>query len=273
MKKIEKKENKKSFFARLKKRFNNQEISDIHFAYTLAKRLHKKQKRDNGERYFEHLRRCVLILVDELKIYDVDFIIILLLHDAIEDCPWFMSWFIRLSIRYYFGKKIANSVKALSKPKVWLFLGLKKLRNWYYFRHVKKSHLIIKLFKLIDRLDNMRTIWGCSPAKQWRKIKETEKYFFDYLEDVRKKYPKEAAYLEKELLAALARAKKSLKREEKVKKQKTTKEPRPHSWHNGFQSVISLLISLILSPSLLFSAKKQLKEEAENKECYPYSDF
>ncbi|MDD5290440.1 MAG: HD domain-containing protein [Patescibacteria group bacterium] len=195
-----------SFFKRLEKKFSREDLARINYAYTTAKRVHEKQKRDSGERYFEHLRRCVLILVDELKFYDADFIIILLFHDTFEDCPWY----VRLFIRFYFGKKIALAIKDLSKPKLIFFLGSKKLRDQYYFWHLKKAGSITKLRKTIDRLDNMRTIWGCAPAKQRRKIEETEKYFFRYLEDIRKEYPREATHLEQELRLALAQAKKSL---------------------------------------------------------------
>lgn len=84
-------ENKDSFFKRLEPTLATSSLLDVKLAYTLAKFSHRAQFRkeidNNGHqvRYFEHLRRVALILIDELEIIDPVIIISALLHDGIED--------------------------------------------------------------------------------------------------------------------------------------------------------------------------------------------
>ena len=87
-------------------------------AYQDAKYAHgyENQKRDNGERYFEHPRRVALIVMRELEIYDPDMIIAALLHDTVEDTFSFGSKdeaYDRIKSDY--NQRVATFVVALSK--------------------------------------------------------------------------------------------------------------------------------------------------------------
>jgi (p)ppGpp synthase/HD superfamily hydrolase len=84
-------ENKASFFARLEPRLAPSELVKVRAAYYLAKYGHRAQvrKETDGQgnllRYFEHVRRVAIILMDEADCYDPDLICTALLHDALED--------------------------------------------------------------------------------------------------------------------------------------------------------------------------------------------
>ena len=73
-------ENKESFQNRIRPYFSPTDQLDIKLAYVLAKFGHRAQFRKeevNGKplRYFEHVRRTAIILMDDMKIMDRDMII------------------------------------------------------------------------------------------------------------------------------------------------------------------------------------------------------
>jgi (p)ppGpp synthase/HD superfamily hydrolase len=83
-------ENKLSFQNRIQSYFSPSIQLDVKLAYCLAKFGHRAQLRKElvegkPTRYFEHVRRVSIILMDEMKIMDRDMIIAALLHDSIED--------------------------------------------------------------------------------------------------------------------------------------------------------------------------------------------
>lgn len=141
-------ENKKSFFIRLEPILAPSDIVKIRGAYYLAKYGHRAQVRKeldlNGNklRYFEHVRRTAIILMDEVNCFDPDLICSALLHDSIEDTEDLDS----LIIESFFGKKVAQIVRILTnKPK-----------EGYYDR-LELNHDAL-LIKLCDRLDNLRSL-------------------------------------------------------------------------------------------------------------------
>src|SRR5574339_1101763 len=84
-------ENKVTFQARVQPYFSPSDQLDVKLAYCLAKFGHRAQVRKEliagkPTRYFEHVRRVAIILMDEMKIIDRDMIIAALLHDSLEDC-------------------------------------------------------------------------------------------------------------------------------------------------------------------------------------------
>ena len=86
-------ENKESFKNRIAPFFGTYDLLDLQLAYYLSKYGHRGNLRqelnEEGKplRYFEHVRRVSLILMDEMQIMDRNMIISALLHDSIEDCP------------------------------------------------------------------------------------------------------------------------------------------------------------------------------------------
>jgi (p)ppGpp synthase/HD superfamily hydrolase len=170
-------ENKETFRARLRPYFSPSVQLDIQLAYTLAKFGHRAQTRKeltDGKptRYFEHVRRVSLVLMDEMKIMDRDMIIAAILHDAIEDCQDLTPEL----LEHCFGSEVVTMIKLLSKaPKEGYIIRLGNCKNW-------KALAI----KACDRLDNLRSLMipGTSPEFQKKQVQETkDKYFslFDQL--------------------------------------------------------------------------------------------
>lgn len=170
-------ENKETFQARIRPYFSPSEQLDVKLAYCLAKFGHRAQTRKeltDGKptRYFEHVRRVAIILMDEMKIMDRDMIIAAILHDSIEDCQDLTPELLEHS----FGSDVVSMIKILSKvPKEGYIDRLGNCKNW-------KALAI----KACDRLDNLRSLMvpGTSKDFQKKQIKETkEKYFpiFDQL--------------------------------------------------------------------------------------------
>lgn len=170
-------ENKETFHNRLKPYFSPSDQLNVKLAYVLAKFGHRAQLRKEliegkPTRYFEHVRRVSIILMDEMKIMDRDMVIAALLHDSIEDCQDLTPELLEHS----FGNEVVSMIKILSKvPKEGYMDRLSNCKNW-------KALTI----KACDRLDNLRSLMipGTSPEFQKKQIKETkEKYFslFDQL--------------------------------------------------------------------------------------------
>ena len=164
-------ENKETFQARIQPFFSPSEQLDIKLAYTLAKFGHRAQLRKeliDGKqiRYFEHVRRVALILMDDMKIMDRDMIIAALLHDSLEDTEDLTAELLEHS----FGSNVATMVTILSKiPKEGYHQRLHNCQNWK-----------VLALKMCDRLDNLRSLMvaGVSLEFQKRQIQETKEHYF-----------------------------------------------------------------------------------------------
>jgi (p)ppGpp synthase/HD superfamily hydrolase len=170
-------ENKESFYNRIRPYFSPTDQLDIKLAYYLAKYGHRAQFRKeevDGKplRYFEHVRRTSIVLMDELKIMDRDMIIASLLHDAIEDTQDLTPELLEHS----FGKEVATLVQLLSKnPKEGYHDRLSNCKNWKALA-----------LKACDRLDNLRSLMveGTSKEFQIRQINETRDYYFELFDQL-----------------------------------------------------------------------------------------
>lgn len=162
-------ENRNSFFARLEPTLAPSEVLRTQLAYYLAKYGHRAQVRKekvNGERlrYFEHLRRSALVLIDTLHCSDWELVCALLLHDALEDTKELSAELIELS----FGPRVARIVRTVSKIP----------ENGYLERlHCAPADTI--LVKACDRLDNVRSLVvdGTTTKFVKKQIKETRKSY------------------------------------------------------------------------------------------------
>jgi GTP diphosphokinase / guanosine-3',5'-bis(diphosphate) 3'-diphosphatase len=176
----EQRENREKFFARLCF-LPRAELVDVHLAYALAKYYFRakfrKELDDEGHpvRYFEHLRRVALILIDELKIGRPELVIAALLHDAIEDTR--PEDLVAETIERHFGNDVIGLVKLLSKvPKEGYLERLLSFGDWR-----------VLVIKGCDRLDNLRTLDAGSAEFQRKQIDETRnKYYpvFDRMVDI-----------------------------------------------------------------------------------------
>lgn len=110
----------------------NEEVRDEMYlfeqAYSLMKVAFKKEKRDSGERYFEHLKWVMEIIMRELSNPNINRIIIALLHDVQEDIPEYAD-----VVRKIYGDYIADGVNELSKKDWKLYLNEKEVKTcWPY---------------------------------------------------------------------------------------------------------------------------------------------
>jgi (p)ppGpp synthase/HD superfamily hydrolase len=164
-------ENKFSFFARLEPRLAPSELTMIKAAYYLAKFGHRAQVRKEvdsaGEplRYFEHLRRTAIILMDEANVYEPELICAALLHDTLEDTDDIDA----AIIEKIFGSKVTRIVKTLTK--------IQGAHKDEYVKRLQHSDEDTILIKACDRLDNLRSLNSTSEEFKARKITETIEQF------------------------------------------------------------------------------------------------
>lgn len=151
-------ENRGSFKARLVTAMAPDDVSDIMFAYDMAKASHKNLvRKDLTTRYFEHPRRVAIILIDDLGIMDKDLIIAALLHDVVEDTPTFgniindnfpeLTKRAKILLTRIFGATVADYVMAMTKHSDW---DLSQ-----YMGPICENEKIV-ILKLADRFDNLR---------------------------------------------------------------------------------------------------------------------
>ncbi len=169
-------ENRESFFARLNPFTAPADLRDVKIAYMMAKHGHRAQVRkeldEHGQpvRYFEHLRRVAIILLDELDIRNPEMICAALLHDSLEDTQDITEDI----IEHIFGKYTVTIVKLLSKvPK-----------EGYYDRLMKFADRNVWIIKSCDRLDNLRSLSACNIEFQKRQVAETRKVIYDMLDSL-----------------------------------------------------------------------------------------
>lgn len=162
-------ENRESFFTRLEPFLAPSVLLDVQLAYTLAKFGHRSQVRketdDHGDpvRYFEHVRRVAITLIDEARIVRPEMIISALLHDIVEDAPNLPP----AMIERCFGTDVVCIVKVLSKvPK-----------ERYLERFYMSSDWRPYIIKACDRLDNLRSLGGSKEFRAKQILETQEKYF------------------------------------------------------------------------------------------------
>jgi len=163
-------ENRESFMARLRPFFPPTVLMDVELAYTLAKFSHRAQVRKeigpDGEplRYFEHVRRVAIAVIDEAKCPIREVVLAALLHDGIEDTRDLTP----AMIEHAFGTDVAQIVMVLSKaPKEGYLERFAMCTDWRPY-----------VIKACDRLDNLRSLSAATKEFQEKQLKETvEKYF------------------------------------------------------------------------------------------------
>lgn len=133
-------------------------------AYYLAKfghRFDRRKEKDesgNAQRYFEHVRRVAILLMDIAGCYDPYLICVALLHDALEDTQDLTAQI----LERFFGPDVARRVRRLSKvPKEG------------YVERLKIADLETILVKACDRLDNLLSLGQTTPEFQEKQLKET----------------------------------------------------------------------------------------------------
>lgn len=161
-------ENRQTFMDRCEVFFPHRDVVLIDFAYDFVKGAHAHQERKDEKnpdgtpvRYFEHVRRVPLILMDEAGLVTRPLAVIKgLLHDVYEDTRQSGE-----KIALVFGEDVSRDVLMMSKrPKA----GFKER----LLRHGSWEALAIKV---ADRVDNLRHMSHSDPAfvlKQYSESRE-----------------------------------------------------------------------------------------------------
>lgn len=164
-------ENRESFFKRLEPFLAPSVLLDVQHAYTLAKYGHRaqvrKEKDETGQliRYFEHVRRVAIVLVDEAKIVKAEMIVAALLHDIIEDAPNLPPPL----IEHCFGTDVVCIVKTLSKAP----------KEGYLERFCMCTDWCPYVVKACDRLDNLRSLDAATKEFRAKQVAETRDKYYD----------------------------------------------------------------------------------------------
>jgi len=158
-------ENYAAFMDRCEALFPHEECVRISLFYKLAKFHHRNQYRNsefdsdgNPLRYFEHVRRTALVLMDEAMTTDPLLVSLALLHDTIEDTRLLID-----EVRLVGTPYIAQSVLLMSKkPKAGFIDRLKAHGDWR-----------VLCVKVADRIDNVRSLSASSAQFTAKQIAET----------------------------------------------------------------------------------------------------
>lgn len=169
---------REDFFATVRTKITEERlVTAIEFAYKIAKAAHKDQLRDDGVRYFDHVKAVAWIILTELDISDqfylTQLLCVALLHDLMEDT--FLAE--RKHLHFVFDQispQITNSAWELTNPK-----GTTKEEKWQ--KLLASISIITLIVKAADRLHNSRTIGACSIEKQDRKKAETREIIIPWL--------------------------------------------------------------------------------------------
>ena len=169
-----------SFFEIIHKELGTEDREQIEQAYFLAKVSHRNQTRDSGERYFEHPKKVVLILIEFSPTTSRE-VILGLLHDTEED-----QFIPRGMIRKLFGERMYEGLKLLSKYRIRYETHARiekiKISNHVYYARLEQADMEVRRVKLADRLHNLKTLSGCAPEKIKRKIIETREHILPLAE-------------------------------------------------------------------------------------------
>lgn len=136
----------------------------VSIVYKLAKFSHRhdvrRDERDaNGEptRYFEHLRRVALILMD-VGIVDRTTLLVSLLHDSVEDTRLHAE-----EIALVCGEDVSRRVLLASKTP----------KDGFRDRLVRFGDWKVLAVKIADRIDNLRSLGNSTAEFREKQCKET----------------------------------------------------------------------------------------------------
>ena len=168
--------NRNEFFGLVSGDLTAAELKRLQVAYWFAKDVHRGQERDSGERYFEHVRRATVNLI-ERGVRNVECLITGLVHDVAEDtnAPDGV-------IHDLFGPIVHRDVMLLSKsvPSFDTVTGKIVARAKKdiaeYYAAIEREGINAPLAKFADRMDNLSTCFNFAPERKARYIHETETY-------------------------------------------------------------------------------------------------
>jgi GTP diphosphokinase / guanosine-3',5'-bis(diphosphate) 3'-diphosphatase len=150
------------------------DVLALDHAFELAQAAHEHQIRDEGTPYILHPLRAALVLVNEFHVYDLHALILAVLHDVPEKSRGKSSKGKLEAIRKQFGGRTANELRILSSKRG----ATREERDANYIRSIREAPTHVRLVKLADRLDNVRSLpHNPDLQKRVRYIRETERDF------------------------------------------------------------------------------------------------
>jgi GTP diphosphokinase / guanosine-3',5'-bis(diphosphate) 3'-diphosphatase len=161
----------------------------VQWAYDIGKMCHQGQYRDDGARYFEHVRAVAQLLIDH-GYHSVEYLVIAFLHDTLEDT------FLKLSLlEQVFGPEIARGILSVSKsygvedPLTGRIHRLPKKSLDEYFGQIKRFGRRAAVVKCADRIENLSDLLNPQPEgsrwtaeKRLKQVKETEEWILPLAE-------------------------------------------------------------------------------------------
>jgi guanosine-3',5'-bis(diphosphate) 3'-pyrophosphohydrolase len=144
------------------------QVERIRSAAEFGAEAHRGQKRKTGEPYIAHPVAAAEVLAN-LRL-DTDTIIAAILHDVIEDTP-----LAKEDLAKRFGDNVAEIVDGVTKLDQIQFKSREEAQAESFRKMLLAMvrDLRVILVKLADRLHNMRTIEGMSPARRRAIARET----------------------------------------------------------------------------------------------------
>lgn len=138
-------------------------------ALTLAKIVHRGQKRRSGADFTDHVVTVRQILIDagvsDRHIHDAA-----LLHDSLEDGNIAKEY-----LAFRFGSAIADIVDILSKEKIWHTSYIRAQSQLHVLELAWERYPEATMIKIADRLHNLQTL-DVFPLKKRREyLQETRK--------------------------------------------------------------------------------------------------
>lgn len=152
------------------------ETAELSIVYDFSLEHHlNAPKRATGEHYFYHIHRAVmrlLLVFILLGIWNYRIVMILLLHDVIEDAKkaGYHPDLVHAKITERFGEEIAFGTMQITKQG-------EEHSHHMLARLVRSFYIWSLIAKVFDREDNLSTLHGMELCSQVRKLQETEKYF------------------------------------------------------------------------------------------------
>lgn len=176
---------------------SNKDLVEMQLAYWLAKGGHRFQVRDDGQRYFEHPRDIVIMLV-ERGYTDVYVLVLAKLHDVPEDTYVPPDAVVRIH-----GLRVWSDLCVLSKKIPIFDQKTGKLQGYHiktkeeYYDGLARGSRPVKIVKGGDRLHNLRSMGeGWPIERQKEKALETRVYIIPFVKEVD---PRLARELEEEV--------------------------------------------------------------------------
>lgn len=152
----------------MRRRHSHPDEGLITRAFEAAQRAHATQRRKSGEPYFVHPVR-VAHSIAQLGL-DSSSVAAGLLHDAVED-----SEITVFELTEQFGREVATIVDGVTKlgQVPYLTRATQQAESFRKMLLAMSRDIRVLIVKLLDRLDNMRTLDAMAPDKQERISRET----------------------------------------------------------------------------------------------------